>query len=51
MLSPRLIVNSPTVVMSLPLRCMGVRNTVMSGPAMARSVPSSSRVTHGTAAP
>ena len=43
--------NSPTVFMFSPLSSTGVRSTTMSGPATARSVPSSSRVTQGTIAP
>ncbi len=51
MVSPSPMTNSPTVVMSLPMTRTGVRSTAMSGPAIARSAPFSSRVTHGTTAP
>ena len=51
MVSPRAMVNSPTVVMSLPLTWTGVCSSTMSGPAMARSAPLSTRVTHGTMPP
>src|SRR5690349_9742915 len=50
MVSPRITVNSPTVVMFLPLRCTGVRSSTMSGPAIARSTPLSRRVIHGAIA-
>jgi hypothetical protein len=49
--SPAPIVNSATVRMFSPRKCTGVRSNSMSGPAMARSVPSGKRVTQGTIAP
>src|SRR3984957_2563076 len=47
-------VNSPAVFIFWifwPTRCTEVRSRTISGPAIARSVPSSSRVTQGTIAP
>ena len=49
--SPAATSKSPTVVRSSPRSATAVCSVTMSGPAMARMVPSGSRVTHGTVRP
>ena len=49
--SPLATSKSATVLRSSPRIGAGVFNVTRSGPAIARSVPSSVRVTHGTARP
>ncbi len=51
MVSPLAIVNIAAVLKFSPHSVTGVRSTAMSGPATARNVPSSRRLTQGIVAP